>query len=142
MHPPLALGGRPPPGSRGTASGSWRAPRGRAKAAPSAARASPVGPSICDCLSIATLGYSGGWGQGDVFNDWLAGRTSSGGVVALASQTLTAQALAPFQVLVVQDVRSGSGSEGIGNGRQGTIENRKATRALGVLRSCAGLPGD
>ncbi len=72
---------------------------------------------ICDCLNIATLGYPGSWGQGDVFNDWLAGRTSSsGGVVALASQTLTAQALAPFQVLVVQDVRSGSGSEGIGNG--------------------------
>jgi hypothetical protein len=72
---------------------------------------------ICDCLSIATLGYPGQWGKGDVFKDWLAGRTSSGGVVALESKALTAQALAPFQVLVIQDVRSGSpGSEGIGNG--------------------------
>jgi hypothetical protein len=76
-----------------------------------------TGDGICDCLNIATLGYEGQWGQGDIFKNWLAGRTSNGGAVSLGSKTLTAETLAPFQVLVVQDVRPGTpGTEGKGQG--------------------------
>jgi hypothetical protein len=71
---------------------------------------------VCDCLRIATLGYRGKWGVGDVFSNWLDGK-SINGAVSLGSQTLTAQGLVAFQVIVVQDVRQGSaGQEGIGSG--------------------------
>lgn len=69
---------------------------------------------VCDCLKIATLGYPGQWGQGSVFSNWLNGK-SQAGVVNLENQTLTASLLAPFQVIVVQDVRT-SGTAGKGNG--------------------------
>jgi hypothetical protein len=56
------------------------------------------------------------WGSGDFFDHWLQGK-SDNGAVSLGSQVLTAQMLAQFQVIVVQDVRAGhQGSEGIGNG--------------------------
>jgi hypothetical protein len=71
---------------------------------------------VCDCLKIATLGYRGKFGQGDVFDQWLNGK-SDNGVVALEAQELTAERLKPFQVLVIQDVREGSsGGPGVGNG--------------------------
>jgi hypothetical protein len=71
---------------------------------------------VCDCLKIATLGYPGKWGEENVFESWLAGKTYEG-PVSLGARTLTAEVLAPFQVIVVQDVRKGSaGSQGIGHG--------------------------
>ncbi|HEY3452005.1 MAG TPA: hypothetical protein VGK67_36940 [Myxococcales bacterium] len=71
---------------------------------------------ICDCLKIATLGFPGQWGNGDVFNSWLNGK-SLDGAVSLGSKVLTAEVLAPFQVIVVQDVRAGApGEEGKGKG--------------------------
>jgi hypothetical protein len=65
---------------------------------------------------IATLGYRGEWGQGDVFNDWLQ-KKSTQGTVALEGQVLTAALLAPYQVIVVQDVRfRGQGQTGVSQG--------------------------
>jgi hypothetical protein len=71
---------------------------------------------VCDCLRLATLGFPGVWGSGNVFKDWYAGK-SKNGAISLGVQTLTAAALAPFHVIVVQDVRVGSSdSSGPGNG--------------------------
>ncbi len=71
---------------------------------------------VCDCLKIATLGYKGQFGTGDVFNNWLNGK-SLAGAVSLDRQTLTESLLAPFQVLVVQDIRAGTaGQFGVGKG--------------------------
>jgi len=58
---------------------------------------------ICDCLRIATLGLPGQWGEGDVFDMWLDSRSDSG-AIDLNDQVLTPELLAPFQVIVVQDV--------------------------------------
>lgn len=58
---------------------------------------------ICDCLRIATLGIPGTWGEGDVFDAWLNSR-SNNGAVALADAVLTAEVLAPYQVIVAQDL--------------------------------------
>ncbi len=58
---------------------------------------------VCDCLRIATLGKPGKWGVGDVFATWLASRSVSG-AVDLGSMVLTPALLAPFQVIVAQDV--------------------------------------
>jgi hypothetical protein len=71
---------------------------------------------VCDCLRVATLGYPGTWGSGNVFKDWLDAKINSA-VVSLGAETLTPQALAAFQIVVVQDVRADSpGSQGPGNG--------------------------
>ncbi len=69
---------------------------------------------VCDCLKIATLGYRGQWGTGDVFHNWLDGKSLSG-AADLSNQTLTDALLAPFQVIVVQDVRT-STMPGVGKG--------------------------
>ncbi len=58
---------------------------------------------ICDCLRIATLGAPGTWGEGDVFATWLDAR-SANGAVDLADAVLTPEVLAPFHILVIQDV--------------------------------------
>jgi len=58
---------------------------------------------VCDCLTVATLGAPGGAGQGNVFNSWLDARSAAGSV-DLGTMTLTAALLAPFQVLVIQNV--------------------------------------
>jgi hypothetical protein len=60
---------------------------------------------VCDCLNIATLGYPGGWGNGNVFANWLNQRSSTP-AVALGDQVLDAATLAPFQVIVSLDVLS------------------------------------
>ena len=74
------------------------------------------GDGVCDCLRIATLGYSGEWGTGDVFSQWLKGKSFQG-ATALEGTVLTADVLASFHVIVVQDVREGSpGTSGIGHG--------------------------
>jgi hypothetical protein len=61
------------------------------------------GDGVCDCLHIATLGVPGTWGQGNVFKNWLAER-STNGATDLGSQVLTAELLAPLQVIVAQDL--------------------------------------
>jgi len=58
---------------------------------------------ICDCLKVATLGVRGTAGVGDVFATWLASRSVSG-AVDLGSMVLTPALLAPFQVIVSQNV--------------------------------------
>lgn len=58
---------------------------------------------ICDCLLIATLGQAGTWGDGDVFATWLDSR-SANGATDLAGTVLTADVLAPYHIIVVQDV--------------------------------------
>lgn len=59
---------------------------------------------VCDCIRIATLGIPGTWGQGDVFGTWLQMRATQGTVGSLGSQVLSASLLAPYQILVIQDV--------------------------------------
>jgi len=59
---------------------------------------------ICDCIKVATVGNPGTHGALDVFGTWLSARASSGAVVALGSQVLTADLVAPFNVIVVEDI--------------------------------------
>jgi hypothetical protein len=70
---------------------------------------------ICDCLRIGTLGIPGKWGEGDVFRDWLEGKSDSGATHLTPlvmrdggrtgdDQPITRELLEPLQVLVVQDV--------------------------------------
>lgn len=59
---------------------------------------------VCDCLSIATLGLAGEWGEGNVFAAWLDARSDTG-ATDLGDAVLTNALLAPFQVIVVQDIR-------------------------------------
>jgi len=61
------------------------------------------GDGICDCLNVATLGVPGTWGTGlSAFSAWLQARGSY--VVDLGDQTLDAATLAPFDVIIVNDV--------------------------------------
>lgn len=90
-----------------------------------------AGDGICDCLKIATLGYPGQWGNGDVFTSWLNGK-SLDGAVSLGGQVLTADLLRPFQVVVIQDVRVGTaGQEGKGKG----IGRKYSTAERDVLKA-------
>jgi len=68
------------------------------------------GDGICDCLNIATVGIPGTWGEGNVFGDWLAERSSTE-VVNLGSAILDDAALEPFRVIVFLNV--GEGADGI-----------------------------
>jgi hypothetical protein len=63
---------------------------------------------ICDCLKIATLGIKGKYGQGDVFANWLATR-SDFGAVPLANQVITDALIAPYDVIVAQDLSTKGG---------------------------------
>ncbi|MCC6902537.1 MAG: hypothetical protein IT377_26435 [Polyangiaceae bacterium] len=58
---------------------------------------------ICDCLRIGTLGEPGTVGQPNVFDAWLAAR-STYGTTPLKDKTITAAVLAEFQVIVSQNV--------------------------------------
>ncbi len=94
---------------------------------------------VCDCLKIATLGYPGKWGEENVFESWLKGKTNEG-AVSLGAQTLTAEVLAPFQVIVVQDVRKGSaGSQGIGNGIGRTYSDAEVSALKNWVNRGGGL---
>ena len=67
---------------------------------------------------VGTLGYGGAFGAGNVFTGWLA---TAHGAASLEASVLTDTLLAPFEVIVVQDVRVGSpGKAGIrlGIGRE------------------------
>lgn len=61
------------------------------------------GDGVCDCLAIGTLGIPGTWGAGDVFDTWLNARAAEG-AVALGAGELTAELLAPLQVIVAQNL--------------------------------------
>jgi len=58
---------------------------------------------VCDCIRIATLGEPGRWGSGDVFSAWLGSRAVQG-AVALGSEVITEELLAPYHVIVAEDV--------------------------------------
>lgn len=60
------------------------------------------GDGICDCLNIATLGIPGTWGGGSAFTAWLQARGTY--VVDLDDQVLDAATLAPFDIIIVNDV--------------------------------------
>ena len=64
------------------------------------------GDGICDCLLIATIGIAGTWGEGEVFADWVMGKSDNGTThLTPAGQDpeLTVALLAPYHVIVVQD---------------------------------------
>lgn len=68
---------------------------------------------VCDCIKIATLGVPGTWGQGDVFGTWLSDR-STNGATSLGSQTLTADLLNQYDIIVVQNVNAKLPSDNTG----------------------------
>lgn len=61
---------------------------------------------VCDCLRIATLGVAGNAGVGGVFAAWLDERSTLG-AVDLGDAVLTAELLAPYQVILSQNISSG-----------------------------------
>ena len=77
---------------------------------------------VCDCLSIATLGIPGEWGEGNVFATWLDAR-SDAGATNLADAVLTSELLAPFQVIVIQDIRGRAYSNAEVAALEGWIES-------------------
>lgn len=62
------------------------------------------GDGVCDCLRIATLGVSGTAGTSGVFASWLDAR-SDFGADDLGDAVLTPELLAPYQVILSQDIR-------------------------------------
>lgn len=119
--------GEPEPPTAGTDAGVADGPTAPTGAFTDASRTAPGGPEICngvdddgdglvdnvdvghdgvcDCLKIATLGVPGTAGVGNVFSAWLASR-STAGAVDLGAQVLAAATLAPFQVIVAEDVHT------------------------------------
>lgn len=61
------------------------------------------GDNVCDCLRVATLGLHGEWGDGDVITGWFAERLELP-VEPLDGEALSAERLAPYQVVLVRDV--------------------------------------
>src|SRR5688572_1142508 len=61
------------------------------------------GDGVCDCLRIATLGVSGTAGTSGVFVSWLDAR-SDFGAVDLGDAVLTPELLAPYQIILSQDI--------------------------------------
>jgi hypothetical protein len=62
------------------------------------------GDGVCDCLAIGTIGHIGPWSDGgNIFASWLNARTPQG-AIALGDKVLTAELLAPLQVIVVLHV--------------------------------------
>lgn len=75
-----------------------------------------VGDGGCACLRLATVGFRGQWGTGDVFGNWIQQKALLG-VDSLGAQELTPEVLNRYQVIIVQDVREGTaGQSGVGNG--------------------------
>ena len=58
---------------------------------------------VCDCLRIATIGVTGTAGGSGVFESWLQARSSLG-ADALGDQVLTPELLAPYQIILSQDI--------------------------------------
>lgn len=89
---------------------------------------------VCDCIKIATLGVPGTWGQGDVFGSWLSAR-STNGAADLGSQTLTADLLNQFDIIVVQNVNAKLPSDKTGGiGRAYTAAEVSALSAFVTAR--------
>jgi hypothetical protein len=106
----------PDAGSGGGLGGGTGAGGGSGGGGPGTGQCDLVGDGGCACLRLATLGFNGQWGQGDVFGDWLQQKALLG-VTNLGGGVLTADALAPFEVIIVQDVRAGTaGQAGVGKG--------------------------
>ena len=95
-------GGSSGSGSGGSASGSGGGSGGSLIPGDAATAPGDGGGHGVGC-PIATLGAPGQYGQGDLFMDWLSGQgeSSSGN---LGDQVLTAAVLAPYKILVAQDV--------------------------------------
>lgn len=58
---------------------------------------------VCDCLTVATLGLHGEWGEGDVVTGWMKNHFDTP-VASLDGQPLTVERLAPYQVVIIRDV--------------------------------------
>jgi len=70
------------------------------------------GDGVCDCLNIATLGQIGPWSDGgNIFESWLNARSPLG-ATDLDDEVITAELLAPVNVLVVLHVDTTSISNG------------------------------
>lgn len=91
----LSNGGTSSGGSSGSGSGNF--------ISGDAATSSSGGGDGGGGCPIATIGVPGQYGQGDLFMDWLSGQgeSTSGN---LGDQVLTASLLAPYKILVAQDV--------------------------------------
>jgi hypothetical protein len=61
------------------------------------------GDGVCDCLRIATLGVTGTAGGSGVFESWLDAR-SDVGADDLGDQVLTPELLAPYQIILAQNL--------------------------------------
>lgn len=61
------------------------------------------GDGVCDCLRIATLGTPGAHGDNDVFTTWLDERSQIA-VSHLVDEPLTAALIAPYHIIVFQDL--------------------------------------
>ncbi len=97
------------------------------------------GDGVCDCLKIATLGFPGVWGLGDVAADWLPSRTPLT-PTALGAQPLTAALLAPFKVIIVEDVRVGTlGTSGKGHGIGRTFSGTEVDALTRWVQAGGGL---
>jgi hypothetical protein len=62
-----------------------------------------AGDGICDCLRIANIGAAGRVGRGDVFADWINGK-STAGAAFLGNAMLTKPLLDTYQVIVAGDL--------------------------------------
>jgi hypothetical protein len=115
-------------GSGGADAGSGKASGGRdggsaaadASEAPPPTSTSTPTPSAdggsAKVCRIATLGFRGEWGNGDVFANWLKGESTQG-TTPLEDRVLTADLLSAYQIIVVEDVRPGQqGQPGVGQG--------------------------
>jgi len=96
-------GGSSGSGSGGGASGSGSGSGGSLFSGDAANASSGDGGGRGAGCPIATIGAPGKYGQGDLFMVWLSsqGESSSGN---LGDQVLTASLLAPYKILVAQDV--------------------------------------
>jgi hypothetical protein len=96
-------GGRDGRASSGGSSGSGSSSGGSLFSGDASNASSGDGGGHGAGCPIATIGAPGTWGQGALFMDWLSsqGESASGN---LGDQVLTASLLAPYKILVAQDV--------------------------------------
>lgn len=64
------------------------------------------GDGVCDCLRVGTFGAIGQWGDGNVFGQWLAERSSIPVVVLGDQVEITPAAIENLQVLAIQDFQA------------------------------------
>lgn len=67
----------------------------------------------CACIRVGTLGFTGTWGDGNLFDSWL---TAAGDAFEnLGDVKLTAESLGRVQILIVQDVHNNCNSAACGS---------------------------